>query len=136
MRRVLLIAAALGLVAACGKTVDEYATLADARAAGVFEAGILPPILPASSALLRVVDKNQPGEAEGWFHFPSQDWAPLAAQLAPFTSAASTDPAVATWIAKNQTRGYIAYQYEAGAARWLLVCSESGGKCYFKRWAK
>lgn len=123
------------VLTACGKASDEYATYADAAMAGVFEQAWLPPVVPTSATLIRVVRHLDGGEAQGWFHFPSQDFAALEGQLRPYSRPLEPDPAITTYIAKKQTRGYAPYEVNAGEVHWLFVCSGAGGKCYFKRWS-
>jgi hypothetical protein len=125
----------LGLaLAACGPAPQDYPTLEAARSAGVFSQGLLPEILPAEASLIRVQADPDDGQAEGWFHFPSGVFPALEARLVSFQPGATIDPAVATYIAKKRTRGYDAYELRTPQARWLLLCSGPGGKCYFKRW--
>ena len=128
---------ALGIglaLAACGPAPQDYPTLEAARTAGVFTQGLLPEVLPADATLIRVQADPDDGQAEGWFHFPSGAFAALEARLAPYRPGARIDPAIATYIAKKRTRGYEAYELRTPQARWLLLCSGPGGKCYFKRW--
>jgi hypothetical protein len=130
-----LSAAALsGALVACAPAPQDYATLAAARAAGVFSQGLLPDILPAEASLIRVQVDPDDGQAEGWFHFPSGAYAALEPRLAPYAAGPAADPAVTTYIAKKRTRGYEAFEFAQPGARWLLLCSGPGGKCYFKRW--
>jgi hypothetical protein len=122
------------VLAACGPAPQDYPTLEAARSAGVLSQGLLPEILPAEATLIRVQADPDDGQAEGWFHFPSDAFPALEARLAPYQPAAGIDPAIATYIAKKRTRGYAAYELRAAQARWLLLCSGPGGKCYYKRW--
>ena len=129
-----VVLAAVFLLSACGKVTDEYPTRADAAAAGLFEQAWLPDLMPPSASLIRITRSLDQGEAEGWFHFPSQDWSLVEAKLQPYRQPLKPDPAVTTWVAKKSTRGYTPFEVTGADARWLFVCSESGGKCYFKRW--
>jgi hypothetical protein len=133
-RRNLWVWAALGAacwLAACGPKPVEYATLADARAAGAIDAGALPDVLPPSAALIRAEKDPQDGRAEGFFHFSSTDYAPLVARLSPL-AAPPADPQVVAWIQRKQLADYTAYEFKSGARAWLLLCAQNKGRCYFR----
>ncbi len=132
--RALLVPGVCLTLAACAPAPQDYPTLEAARGAGVFSQGLLPEILPAEATLIRVQVDPDDGQAEGWFHFPSDAFPALEGRLSPYQPAAGVDPAIATYIAKKRTRGYAAYELNSVQARWLLLCSGSGGKCYYKRW--
>jgi hypothetical protein len=132
--RALLVPGVCLTLAACAPAPQDYPTLEAARGAGVFSQGLLPEILPAGATLIRVQVDPDDGQAEGWFHFPSDAFPALEGRLSPYQPAAGVDPAIATYIAKKRTRGYAAYELNSVQARWLLLCSGSGGKCYYKRW--
>jgi hypothetical protein len=119
------------LLAACGGRPLDFATVQDARTAGVFEQGRLPDVLPASGTLLRVEAEADDG---GYFHFSSADYAPMTAKLAPL-SAMPDDPAVQSWIKRKGLAGYAAFEHRTAAARWLLLCSQPKGRCYVRRLA-
>jgi hypothetical protein len=129
-RRVIpLFAAALALLAACGGRALDFPTVNDARAAGMFEQGRLPDVLPPSGALIRVEAEADDG---AYFHFSSADYAPMTARLAPL-AATPDDPMVQAWLKRKGLAGYSAFEHRAGAAHWLLVCSEPKGRCYARR---
>ncbi|MEG0820228.1 MAG: hypothetical protein RR412_00775 [Burkholderiaceae bacterium] len=123
------------LAAGCGKVTDDYPSYVDAAAAGLFEQAWLPhAVVPPSARLIRIVRQLDDGEAQGWFHFPSVAFPAVVGRLSPYVPPAKLDPAIATYIAKNQTRGYEAFEALGADAHWLFLCSAAGGKCYFKRW--
>jgi hypothetical protein len=117
------------LLAACGGRPLDFASVQDARAAGMFEQGRLPDVLPPSGALIRVEAEADDG---AYFHFSSADYAPMTARLAPL-AAMPSDPVVQSWVKRKGLAGYSAFEHKAGAARWLLVCSEAKGRCYLRR---
>jgi hypothetical protein len=119
------------LLAACGGRPLDFANVQDARAAGMFEQGRLPDVLPPSGALIRVEAEADDG---AYFHFSSADYAPMTARLAPL-AAMPDDPVVQSWVKRKGLAGYSAFEHKAGAVRWLLVCSEAKGRCYLRRLA-
>jgi hypothetical protein len=122
--------ALLVLLAGCSQRSTDYATLADARGAGVFEQRLLPDVLPPSAALIRVErDDDTPS---GYFHFSSADYAPLAARLTPLAQLPA-DPALKAWVQRKDLAGYDAFTAQAGGAGWLLLCAQNKGRCYVRR---
>lgn len=116
---------------ACSPAHTDYATLDEARAAGVVAQGALPDALPASAALIRV--ERDGDRAAGYFHFSSSDYAPMAARLSPLAQLPA-DPALQNWVKRKDLAGYEAYTLpQAGAAAWLLMCAQNKGRCYFRR---
>ena len=122
-----LLTAAL-LLAACGPKATEHATVQDARAAGVFERGRLPDVLPASGALIRIEAEADDG---AYFHFSSADYAPLVARLVPLAQLPA-DPVLQSWVKRKDLAGYTPYEFRAGATRWLLLCAQSKGRCFVR----
>jgi hypothetical protein len=123
-----LLTAAL-LLAACGPKATEHATVQDARAAGVFERGRLPDVLPASGALIRIEAEADDG---AYFHFSSADYAPLVARLVPLAQL-PPDPLLQAWVKRKDLAGYTPYEFRAGNTRWLLLCAQSKGRCLVRR---
>ncbi len=119
-----------GLLAACSSKVTDYATLAEAQAAGVVAQGLLPDALPPSAALIRIErDETSPS---GYFHFSSADFAPMVARLSPLTNLPA-DPQLQSWVQRKDLAGYSAFTLRQGAANWLLLCAQNKGRCYFRR---
>ena len=122
--------AVAGLLAACSSKVTDYATLAEAQAAGVVAQGLLPDALPPSAALIRIErDETSPS---GYFHFSSADFAPMVARLSPLTNLPA-DPQLQSWVQRKDLAGYSAFTLRQGAANWLLLCAQNKGRCYFRR---
>ncbi len=128
-RAAMALAAVAVLLTACGGRALDFPTAQDARAAGMFEQGRLPDVLPPSGALIRVEAEADDG---AYFHFSSADYAPMTARLAPL-AAMPDDPMVQAWLKRKGLAGYSAFEHRAGSARWLLVCSEPKGRCYARR---
>jgi hypothetical protein len=121
---------AAAFAAGCTSRSTDYPTLADARAAGVFEQRLLPDVLPPSAALIRVErDDDAPS---GFFHFSSSDYAPLAARLQPLPQMPA-DPALKVWIQRKDLAGYDVFSAADGGANWLLLCAQNKGRCYVRR---
>jgi hypothetical protein len=122
-----LLAGAL-LLGACGPRATDYATLQDARAAGVFERGRLPDVLPASGALIRIEAEADDG---AYFHFSSADYAPLVARLVPLAQLPA-DPVLQSWVKRKDLAGYTPYEFRTSDTRWLLLCAQSKGRCFVR----
>ena len=122
-----LLAGAL-LLGACGPRATDYATLQDARAAGVFERGRLPDVLPASGALIRIEAEADDG---AYFHFSSADYAPLVARLVPLAQLPA-DPVLQSWVERKDLAGYTPYEFRTSDTRWLLLCAQSKGRCFVR----
>ena len=127
-RHALLVAATVGLIA-CGARPTDHATLADAQAAGAVTQGLLPGGLPPSTALIRI----EAGEdhASGYFHFSSTDYAALVGGFAPLAQLPA-DPALQSWVKRKDLAGYSAYTLQQADRRWLLLCAQNKGRCYFR----
>jgi len=128
-RRCIALLLAAGL-AGCGPRASDYATLADAQAAGSVVQGLLPDGLPASTALIRI--ERCEGRACGYFHFSSGAYAAMAARFTPLAQLPS-DPVLQTWVKRKDLAGYEAYTLAEGGRTWLLLCAQNKGRCYF-RW--
>ncbi len=117
-------------LAGCSQRSTDYATLAEARSAGVFEQRLLPDVLPPSAALIRI--ERGDDAPSGYFHFSSAEYAPLTARLTPL-SQLPADPALKTWVQRKDLAGYDAFTAQAGGAGWLLLCAQNKGRCYARR---
>lgn len=117
------------LLGACGPRATDYASVQEARAAGVFEQGRLPDVLPPSGALIRIEAQADDGAS---FHFSSTDYAPLVARLAPLAQLPA-DPLLQAWVKRKDLAGYTPYEFRAGDTRWLLLCAQSKGRCLVRR---
>ena len=124
--------AVASLLAACSSQVTDYATLDEAKAAGVAAQGLLPDALPPSAALIRI--ERDETAASGYFHFSSADFAPMVARLSPLTGLPA-DPHLQTWVKRKDLAGYDAFTLQQGAVSWLLLCAQNKGRCYFRRLA-
>lgn len=127
---VALLASQAVLLAGCTPSHTDYATLADARAAGTVAQGALPDALPPSAALIRV--ERDGDRAAGYFHFSSSDYAPMVARFAPL-SALPADPPLQDWVQRKDLAGYQSYTLPQGGTTWLLMCAQNKGRCYFRR---
>lgn len=116
-------------IAGCGPKPSDYATLADAQAAGSVAQGLLPDGLPASTALIRI--ERDEDRASGYFHFSSGDYAAMAARFAPLAQLPS-DPVLQTWVKRKDLAGYEAYTLAQGGRTWLLLCAQNKGRCYYR----
>ena len=129
MKRVAGLAVALVLAGCAGDSAD-YATHADAVAAGVVSQGRLPAAAPASVALIRI--ERDAGRAAGYFHFSSADYAPMTARFAAL-GRLPDDPALGNWVKRKDLAGYESYTSTDAAGTWLLMCAQNKGRCYFRR---
>jgi hypothetical protein len=126
-------AAALGaafVLTACGEKAADFATWADAVSAGVIAQGRLPAALPASAALIRV--ERDADRASGYFHFSTSDYVPMTGRFSRLDRLPD-DPAMQNWIKRKDLAGYAAYTVSDEAGRWLLMCAQNKGRCYFRR---
>ena len=122
--------AAVVLLAACGPKASDFATLAQAQAAGMTAQGLLPDALPPSAALIRV--ERDEDVASGYFHFSSADYAPMTARFATLAQLPA-DPVLQSWVKRKDLAGYNAYTLPQGQGQWLLLCAQNKGRCYFRR---
>jgi len=116
-------------LAGCGPKSTDFATLADALAAGSVAQGVLPDGLPASTALIRI--ERDEARAAGYFHFSSSDYAGMAARFAPLAQLPA-DPTLQSWVKRKDLAGYEAYTASRDGRTWLLLCAQNKGRCYFR----
>jgi hypothetical protein len=128
--RLLLVLGLAALVGGCGPPVREFATLQQARAAGVIQQGWLPDVLPVSTALIRLQADSRTRTASGQFHFASADYPALVAPLGP-VAAPTGDKATDAFITRKELRGYSPYSLRADGRQWLFMCAQNKGRCYF-----
>jgi hypothetical protein len=131
--RFLLALLTAALLGACDAPVREFATLADAREAGVFRDGWLPDLLPPSAALIQVRADTRDRTASGQFHFSSVEYAALVQPLKPVTPPTG-EAATDAFITRNELRGYAPFEHRSDQRAWLFMCAENKGRCYFRSW--
>lgn len=122
---------AAALLLACAPSVREFATIDEARAAGVFEEGWLPDVLPPSTVLIQLRADAQEGAVDGQFQFSSQDYPRLAAQLR-LLEGDTGDPTTDAFLRQNALRGYAAFALRRDDRVWVFSCAENKGRCYFR----
>lgn len=129
MKRVAGLAIAL-LLAGCAGDSKDFATHADAVAAGALTQGRLPAAVPASAALIRI--ERDAERAAGYFHFSTSEYAQITTRFAAL-GRLPDDPALRNWVKRKDLAGYASYTSTDAAGTWLLMCAQNKGRCYFRR---
>lgn len=119
------------LLAACAPGEREFGTLAELSTTAPELARWLPAGLPPDVTLIRVrVAPGASTQAEGQFHFSSASYARLVTSW-PAAALPLGEPTLDAFATKKSLRGYEARTAQDGTRRWLLMCSEAKGRCYF-----
>ena len=115
------------LAAACSGAGKTYATLADARAARLFERGWLPDILPPSSQRIAVATDLYLGVADGRFEFAERDSAAFFSRVKPATVTSRWKPEWKEFHVRWSNSGFRGYTFGNDMSSWLFMCGAPTG---------
>lgn len=130
-----LVAVLLSGCAALSDTVtNSYATLADARADGLFDRGWLPDVLPESAVDIHTSNNLDLNFSVGDFSFSPTDSHRLFAHLSAGVPVNSPFNSWAQTVTDYKDDGYSAWSYAEGDSRWAFFCQDRKGNCDYYSW--
>lgn len=126
-----LFLAALALTGCSEVVTSRYKTIEEARAAGLFERGWLPDVLPTSS--INIVTRNDLdlNTSAGEFSFMLADSKTFYNRLQP---GAPLHTRFANWpetVADYSEKEYSAWSYRDGPFTWAFFCKKTQGQCEY-----
>jgi hypothetical protein len=107
---------------------DRYATLADARADGLFERGWLPDVLPSSARDIEVNNNLDLNSSWGRFHFSAADGPDFVSRLSPLSDASRE---LSREIEERISEGDSVREVVEAGSVWVFVCDVPEGRCHY-----
>jgi hypothetical protein len=122
------------LLAGCSDPVTErYATIEDARKAGLFERGWLPNVLPSSARDIEARNDLDLNVSAGGFVVAQSDVDSFAARLQPYSAeAADEDVHLASYLHAKEKEGLRVGVLKQPASVWAFVCDSRTGQCTYR----
>lgn len=122
------------LLAGCSDSVTErYATIADARKAGLIERGWLPDDLPSSTRDIEARSNLDLSLSVGEFVVARSDVDSFTARLQPYSAlAADADVHLASYLQAKQKDGLRVGVLREDSSVWAFVCDSNTGRCAYE----
>ena len=130
----LAITASVLVSAGCSDLVIErYATIGDARNAGLFEGGWLPDVLPSSTRDIEARNNLDFNVSAGEFVLSPSDLDSFAARLRPY----SAEPAdgnvhLVSYLHAKEKAGLRVGVLEEAPSIWAFACDPKTGRCTYQ----
>lgn len=130
----LTIQLAVLFLAGCSDSVTErYATIADARKAGLFERGWLPDALPSSTRDIEARNDLDLNVSAGEFVVARSDIDSFTARLQPYSAeAADADMHLASYLQAKEKEGLRVGVLKEAPSVWAFVCDSKAGQCTYQ----
>jgi hypothetical protein len=113
---------------------DHFATLAEARADGLFERGWLPDVLPDSTTHLRTSNDLDLNRSTGRFRIAPADVASFAARTVPGAPAVAPLPGWKQVVAGYLDDGFQPHTHSSDGQTWVFFCWAASGECQYVSW--
>lgn len=126
---------ALVLVSAgCSDSVTErYATIDDARNAGLFERGWLPDVLPSSTRDIEVRNDLDLNVSAGEFVLSRSDLDNFAAHFRPYSAEpVNGDVHLASYLQAKEKEGLRVGVLEGTSSVWAFACDPKTARCTYQ----
>lgn len=122
------------LLAGCSDSVTErYATIEDARKAGLFQRGWLPDALPSSARNIEARNDLDLNVSAGKFVVARGDVDSFAARLQPHSAEASdADVHLASYLQVKEKEGLRVGVLKQAASVWAFICDSRTGHCTYQ----
>jgi hypothetical protein len=120
--------------AGCSDSVTErYATIEDARNAGLFERGWLPNVLPSSTRNIEARNDLDLNVSAGEFVLSRSDLDSFAAHLRPY-SAEPVDGNVhlASYLEAKEKEGLRVGVFDGASSIWAFACDPKTARCSYQ----
>ena len=123
----------LVLAAGCSDVVAErYASVEDARRAGLFDRGWLPDVLPPSAHDIEVRHDLDLNVLAGEFLVSKSDFERFTARLVPYsTESLDADVHLAAYLDAQKIKGLRAGVVRESDYIWAFVCDPQTGRCTY-----
>jgi hypothetical protein len=116
----------------CSDSVTErYATIEDARKAGLFQRGWLPDALPSSARNIEARNDLDLNVSAGKFVVARSDVDSFAARLQPY-SAEAADAHLASYLQVKEKEGLRVGVLKQSACVWAFICDSRTGQCTYQ----
>jgi hypothetical protein len=133
MKRLAMVALVL-VSAGCSDSVTErYATIGDARKAGLFERGWLPNALPSSTQDIEARNDLDLNMSVGEFVVSRSDLDVFTARLRPYSAeAADADTHLVSYLQAKEKEGLRVGVLEEATSVWAFVCDPKTARCIYR----
>lgn len=120
--------------AGCSSSVTErYASLDDARKAGLFERDWLPDALPSSTREIKVSNDLDLNISAGEFTLALDDLDSFTAQLRPYAAArADGDEHLESYLQAKEKEGLRVGALKRTSSVWIFVCDPKTARCTYQ----
>lgn len=122
------------LLGACSDSVTErYATIEDARKAGLFERGWLPDALPSSTRNIEARNDLDLNVSVGEFALSPSDVGSFTALLQSYSAKpVDADVHLASYLRAKEKEGLRVGVLKKASSVWAFVCDTNAGRCTYQ----